>query len=196
MQTSTEIPGEKAVWHRRRRTTRRAVLGFTLLFAAFFASALWLNYSDYEQWLQQNAQYQQDCKKPITNSSNCQVLTVQVVGHRTEGDEDSSEWHNWFSLRGKSGQKFEVDDWQHLSIGDSVNVLVWNGEVEEVDNGSGTVKVATNPSIRAEAKRGYFAALWIVASIWLCLIVPLTFVSADKLHKRSWMQKSGNNPAP
>ena len=99
-------------------------MGFTLLFAAFFASALWLNYSDYEQWLQQNAQYQQDCKKPITNSSNCQVLTVQVVGHRTEGDEDSSEWHNWFSLRGKSGQKFEVDDWQHLSIGDSVNVLV------------------------------------------------------------------------
>ena len=196
MQRSTEIPSDKALWLKRRRTSRRALLGFTLLFAAFFASALWMNYQDYEQWLQQDALYQQDCKKPITNSSTCQMLNMQVVEHRTAGDEDSSERHNWFALRGKSGQKIKVDDWQHLSVGDSVNVLVWNGEVKEVNSGSGIVKVGTNPSLRAVAKRDYFAALRIVSLIWLCLIVPLTFTAAERLHEKQWIRRAGNNPTP
>ena len=200
MQTSAEIPEQKAVWLKKRRTTRRALLGFTLLFTAFFASGLWLFEQDYQQWLQEATQYQQDCSHATAASPNCQLLSMQVYEHRKEGSLDpDADTHLWIGLQSKYAPKFMVDtsgsQWDRLGIGSPVTATVWNGEVQEVRDRGGAEMMATNPIRKSKDKRLSLTGLELLALVAL-FITPLAFISADKLHKRYWLQKSGNNTAP
>ncbi len=194
METNAAIPADRAIWLRRRRTTRRALFGFTLLFAAFMAPFLWLSDQEDKQNFQEAAQYQQDCAKSAVNSPDCQFLTMRVYEHRAEGILDpDDETHLWLGLQSKSGQKFEVDtcgpQWHRLRVGDQVTALVWNGEVQEVSDSGGTERMRTNPTQKAEARLSPYA-LKLMALIVICLV--LAFIAADKWHEKQWSLKSGN----
>lgn len=184
----------RAAWVKRRRTTRRAWLGFTFLLAAFFSMGFWLGEQDYRQWLQQVAQYRQDCSK--ATSPDCQMLTMKVYEHRERGSLDpDDDTHLWIGLQSKSGQRFEVDtsdsQWNRIGVGASVTATVWNGEVEEVRDSGGTAEMRTNPVWRARDKRLSLTGLELLALIGLCLI-PFAFIEADKRHEKQWRIAAGN----
>ena len=71
MEPTARNIANRAAWLKKRRTARRVWLGFTFLFATLFSMGFCLGERDYRQWLQEAAQYQQDCSRATATSPGC-----------------------------------------------------------------------------------------------------------------------------
>lgn len=183
----------------RRRTTRRAAFGFTLLFAPVLAALFWLGDQQDKQQTQEAAQYQQDCSKATATSPGCQLLTMQVYERKKEGFLDpDSDAHLWLGLVSRSGQRFKADtsgpQWHRLGVGDKVTALVWNGEVQEVSDSGGTERMETNPVWKVEGRRLSAVGLKILALICFCLFLT-AFISAGRQDKKRERLAAGSEGA-
>ncbi len=151
---------------------RDRIYGFIRVFmvSIFLVAAVWLNVQKYQQCLPVAAQYEQDCLRPASASSDCRVLILQVI--HTDPEEDS----NWTTFQDRTGQKFEadVDANRYPSVGDTVSGIVWNGELEEVTDSGETTKTGTNLTQQAKSACVFLVGVCTASIGWL-FFLPKVF---------------------